>query len=942
MPEKRHLSSDGTSLRAFSGQPDAGGAVAQSAPQEDSSQLAGSDRAIDLYVIVSHTHWDREWHHTFQQFRARLVDNIEELLRIFAADPEYRFLLDGQAIMLEDFLEIRPDRRTEVRSAVERGQLIAGPWYVQADGLLPSGEAIVRNLLRGRCVARELGGCSQIGYVPDSFGHTARMPQILHGFGIDCFAFWRGIDDVTAKLPSDFCWEAADGSSVLAVNLFLGYSIAGNLDPDVERSAARLELLGHQLRARSASGSVLLMHGHDHTPPDARVREVAAALAAQTGAEVVRGGVEEYAARLLPELERLPTYRGELRGARFAPILAGVYSTRVYLKLLNAQAQRALVRSAEPWSALAWMCGAADERPALSGAWKALLRNQPHDSLPGCSIDPVHDEMLGRYTTAIQLANETAARAQDAIAGLPIVRTAEPDADGAYPIAVFNSGLRAAGGLVTLRIDPYPAFRVERSEAERARGDSLHPLLRMAARGTPLALIDESGAGVPLDHIPIDEARYQFAVAGPDEALRWVAMDVPPLGWRRYRLRAIDNERWTTNGEPWGQPVLDDGASIENEWLRVSVLPLGGLRLEDRRRGLVFEGLARFEDCGERGDTYLIEPTDDPPILFEGPQRVARRSYPSGTQTLEATYSLRLPMGLTESGHRTSEAVDVPLVLRLTLAPGQDRLDAFVRLDNRARDHRLRLRFPFGQPLRSALAGVAFGAQEQFAARPKGDSWVHNVPTTFPQHDYVALSSRECGLAIVAPGLHEAELDSDGVLHLTLVRAVGFLARQNIAGMKGIAGPPVRVPGAQVLRTIEASFALLPFGGDAELGGIAERAWEATPNLTARVAGLQPVIEPGVSLISLRQGNVLLSAIKPDEAGGGIVLRLLNEHAEAQEVELAVNFPFAGAALARLDEQPDETAAVQVDGQRIRLRVGPFALASILFHRQQRGEDPSR
>src|SRR5215210_7571900 len=104
--------------------------------------------------VVSHTHWDREWYLPAARFRQRLVALIDELL----ADDADRtaFLLDGQAIVLEDYLAVRPERRAELSARLRDGRLEAGPWYVLADELIPSAEALVRNLFAGRRVMRAL------------------------------------------------------------------------------------------------------------------------------------------------------------------------------------------------------------------------------------------------------------------------------------------------------------------------------------------------------------------------------------------------------------------------------------------------------------------------------------------------------------------------------------------------------------------------------------------------------------------------------------------------------------------------------------------------------------------------------------------------------------------------------------------------------------------
>src|SRR5581483_4169659 len=146
---------------------------------------------LDVHV-VSHTHWDREWYHPFERFRQRLVALVDDLVDNPPRIGE-SFLLDGQAIILEDYLAVRPERAAALRTLVRDGRLEAGPWYVLADELIPSGEAIVRNLLAGRRVLARFGTASPpVLYCPDSFGHPAALPSIAAGFGLPLIVLWRG------------------------------------------------------------------------------------------------------------------------------------------------------------------------------------------------------------------------------------------------------------------------------------------------------------------------------------------------------------------------------------------------------------------------------------------------------------------------------------------------------------------------------------------------------------------------------------------------------------------------------------------------------------------------------------------------------------------------------------------------------------------------------
>ena len=167
------------------------------------------------FVVVSHTHWDREWYRPFEGFRVHLVRMLDKLLDLLDRDPEYcHFVLDGQTIALEDYLEVRPERRPDVQRLVQAGRLLIGPHYVLPDEFLIGGESWVRDLQIGIRSARQFGPVMMVGYSPDAFGHIAHLPAILRGFGIDSVVLWRGVGREATR--SEFLWGAPDGSEAPA------------------------------------------------------------------------------------------------------------------------------------------------------------------------------------------------------------------------------------------------------------------------------------------------------------------------------------------------------------------------------------------------------------------------------------------------------------------------------------------------------------------------------------------------------------------------------------------------------------------------------------------------------------------------------------------------------------------------------------------------------
>ncbi len=163
---------------------------------------------------------------------------VDAVLDLLEPDPSFtHFLLDGQTAMVDDYLEIRPEAESRINALAGAGRLALGPWHSQPDEFLVSGETLVRNLQTGMARSAELGGTMAVGYLPDSFGHAAQMPQLLRLAGIGHAVVFRGVPDSVESTA--FWWEAPDGSRVRAEHLALGYTNAFRLPDDPDGLVAR-------------------------------------------------------------------------------------------------------------------------------------------------------------------------------------------------------------------------------------------------------------------------------------------------------------------------------------------------------------------------------------------------------------------------------------------------------------------------------------------------------------------------------------------------------------------------------------------------------------------------------------------------------------------------------------------------------------------------------
>jgi alpha-mannosidase len=348
------------------------------------------------YLVVPHTHWDREWYLPFEVFRLRLGAVVDGVLDTLERDPSFTsFTLDGQAIVLEDYLEVRPENEGRLRALLDAGRLEVGPSYVLPDEILVGGESLVRNLLLGRHVCRRFGiEPSGAGYLPDSFGHPAQLPQILAGFGIRTFLFSRGMGDEIDEMGVVFRWRAGR-AEVVACQMLPHYDNFARLSwyQDAEaRVCAIVERFGELLRG-AGQEQIVLADGSDHLPIEPQLPEILSGLERTFQTPFRIGRYDEHE----PATEGLPVHEGELVGSRLQNILRGVNSARIYLKQANERAERRLV-SIETAGALRMLREDAPYPASdLRLAWRDLLRNHPHDSICGCSCDEVHRDMLVRY-----------------------------------------------------------------------------------------------------------------------------------------------------------------------------------------------------------------------------------------------------------------------------------------------------------------------------------------------------------------------------------------------------------------------------------------------------------------------------------------------------------------------------------------------------------------
>ena len=347
--------------------------------------------------IINHTHWDREWFVTSVYTSRWIPGLIDKLAQLVEKNPDFRYLFDGQTLVIEDLLTIAPEYAEKMGQLVENGRLLIGPYYCQPDWQLTSGELLVRNLMYGQKDVAKHGGAMDTGWLVDTFGHISQSPQIHRMFGIDSVFVWRGVPE----LEPYFNWQAPDGTEVLTINLFGGYRNLYGVSHAPEVAHARLNSEVDKLRPFYPTADMPLFDGYDlEDSPEDPMRFYSENGPVRSDLALHESTPIEFARELASKNLTLPTIHGELNSGKFGATFPGTFSARTYLKVMARDCEQMLFQVCEPLGVLASLKG----RPFSSSAYETwgrqFLQNSVHDCICGVSVDQVHEKMEYSYREA--------------------------------------------------------------------------------------------------------------------------------------------------------------------------------------------------------------------------------------------------------------------------------------------------------------------------------------------------------------------------------------------------------------------------------------------------------------------------------------------------------------------------------------------------------------
>ena len=798
--------------------------------------------------LIPHTHWDREWYMGFERHRMRLVELFDSLINLMENNPEYTYYhLDGQFIVIEDYLEIRPEMRERLLRLVKADRIQIGPWYVLQDEYLTSGEANVRNMLYGIKLCREFGAEPVMsGYFPDSFGNISQIPQILKGFGIDSAIFGRGIGTVAYNNevsenanPSEWLWSAPDGSEVLGVMFSHWYHNAMQLPRECEALKQQLTNLIAACEGSAATPHLLGMNGCDHQPVQKDLPEIikiANEIFGRQGVTVKQSNFKDYIKAVTPYTEKFPKIEGELTCQTTSGwgSLIGTASTHIPLKQRNHQVQNLLERQAEPLNVLSCLSGDEYREGMLLFAWKKLMENHPHDSICCCSSDEVTDEMVSRFERARQVGEYVR---DEAISN--IKRDIKADEKG---VLVLHTAAGRTRTVVKANLD-YP------------EGKKIEALCLVAPDGTKIpARVKALGRTftftLPKESFREPKFVERFEISFP--------VDVMGVGYSFY---AVKEESAAANIR-----VFANGA--ETDTLRLEIAKNGSLTVTDKRSNTSYSGLNTFEDVADAGESYNFKFLNgDRPITSEKCRaKIELFEKTPFSATFRVEVKMELPKTI-DGDKRSKEKVLTAVESFVTLASGVDRVDVKTEFNNQSENHRLRAMFKPGIKTEVNIADGQFDLVKR--NNVPHENW-QNPSNTGRCQAFFALEDKDKGLVVGGRGLHEYEIlpKENNAMALTLLRAVGFIGDWGV----------FPTPKMQCKGELVAEYTIVPYNAENK-----NEAYELARNfafcdvIAADVdennEGTRPANK---TLVCADNAAIVTSALKRSEDGKFNVLRLYN------------------------------------------------------------------
>ena len=855
--------------------------------------------------IVPHMHWDREWYFSTEESRILLVNNMKEIMDRLENNPDYPyFVMDGQTAILEDYLAVKPQDKERIKKLVEEGKLIIGPWYTQTDEMVVGGESIVRNLLYGIKDCGEFGDYMKIGYLPDSFGQSAQMPQILNGFDIKHSMFWRGCSERKGTGKTEFNWTSDDGSEVVVQMLPLGYAIGKYLPTDIDALKNRMEKYFPVLDRGATTEHEILPNGHDQMPVQKNIFDVIEKLKElYPDREFFLSRYENIFEQLEKESNR-DTISGEFLDGKYMRVHRSIFSTRMDIKAANARIESKITNILEPLASIAYSLGFEYHHGLIELIWKEIMKNHAHDSIGCCCSDKVHKEIMNRFL----LAEEKVDRL------IEFYKRKITDA---------ISCEKALDKLTIFNLMPY-----EREEIIRAQIITKMKSFEMV-NDEDIKLDFQVIHKEEIDAGLIDRQIVHYGNYDPFMIYTIEFKDVvPAMGYKTYLIKEsefmIEKEYEAVN-------------KIDNDFYEIEVNENGTLKILDKKMNKTFDNVLLMENGGDEGDEYDFSPLVDEKLIFnthvKAEYSIKKNKF---NNEIKISYRLDVPKNI-ESRKNNNIDGYVDFNISINVPNDKARIDIVFDIDNQTCDHRIRTYIPTNIASKFSVSDNQFGyikrdVYDEAMDVWEKEGWDERPDSIYPMLTFVGLSDEEHGVAVLTNSTREFEIVGEkfDTIAITLFRSVGFLGKEEMVRRPGRpSGIKLPTPDSQLIGNITIDFAIATHEKSTLEANVANMAKQyLTPMVTynkmpynAMKLNDSEVITPySYSLLKQYDENLVLSVIKKAEKEEGLIIRMYNPNEYEESTNILFDRSIKEAVKANLNERKIEKINIEDNSIKVKCR----------------------
>lgn len=866
-----------------------------------------SSSQVTQIKVVSNTHWDREFRHSFEKTRRNLLIMMDTTLDILENDPKYHsFTMDGHSIMIDDYLEMRPERTEQIKKFVKESRLIIGPYYTLPEQFTISHESLIRNLMLGKKTVEKYGGkVGTVAYTPSSWGQTGQYPQILADFGLTKMMFYRGISHHEA--PAEYIWKAPDGTEVLASRfaLYCRYNwyyqvhrevsrglvwskdykwgkfdevpfrradgtVGGGVSYDLKAPEANydntnlkkdiLDMLEEE-KGHFTTPVFLGMNGHDISvafPFESKVIEDVQKLF-EGELEIEHTNLEGFwnEAEKYLDKDKMTVLAGErrsyLKEGKWTFLFPGTISARTYLKQADFRAYTNLAYYAEPLSSMAMLLGGQYSETYLERGWNYLISNHTHDANGGCAPDEVCKDMEYAFRKATDIGDIVS---EDAM--VDIAKNLSPNGQdtSTLQLIVYNTLPFERDAIIDLDLEIPASF-----------GSGLN------IEGAQLQPITSESSSVFVDSI----WEVPTILNSTNHRVYAKLENIPAMGYKVFKVSGDVPALRHTAG------IASDN-SLENENLKVTVNGNGTINVLNKKTGKEYKNLNYFTSEGEIGNAWKhVSPTFDRKYNSVGVN--ARVSVTEkGPLVGSITAELDFPVPKDCEKVQSDEFVNIPVKVKYTLEENSDSLKVLVSLDNKAKDHWLRVNFPTALETDVSIADSHFDIVKRSIAIPDSTGWVEQAFGTHPLRTFATVTDGRDGLAVMPKGLFEYEVFRDNTMALTLIRSCRIKLAVSEEKMTELDDIGIQCPGLQTME-----YSLNFYNGD--YTNLANKAANLFAPVRCGVAGRGKGNLPlEGSVFSIDNGALHVTAIKNSEDNDGLIIRLYNPTDSEQSINYNSGF----------------------------------------------------